>query len=106
LSGGEQQRLALSRALLRKPKLLVLDEPTASLDPASVQIIEQVIQDFTERGGKVIFVSHDIGQAKRLGSEIIFLHMGRVLEHSVASAFFNNPVTDEARAYLNGHIII
>ncbi len=106
LSGGEQQRLALSRALLREPKLLVLDEPTASLDPASVQIIEQVIQDFTEQGGKVIFVSHDIGQAKRLGSEIIFLHMGRVLEHSVASAFFNNPVTDEARAYLNGHIII
>jgi tungstate transport system ATP-binding protein len=106
LSGGEQQRLALSRALLRKPKLLVLDEPTASLDPASVQIIEQVIQDFTRQGGKVIFVSHDIGQAKRLGSEIVFLHKGKVLEHSVASDFFNNPVSDEARAYLNGHIII
>ena len=105
LSGGEQQRLALSRALLRKPKLLVLDEPTASLDPASVQIIEQVIQDFTRQGGKVIFVSHDIGQAKRLGSEIVFLHKGKVLEHSVASDFLNNPVSDEARAYLNGHII-
>ena len=106
LSGGEQQRLALSRALLRKPKLLVLDEPTASLDPASVQIIEQVIQDFTRQGGKVIFVSHDIGQAKRLGSEIVFLHKGKVLEHGVASDFLNNPVSDEARAYLNGHIII
>lgn len=106
LSGGEQQRLALSRALLREPKLLVLDEPTASLDPASVQIIEQVIQDFTRQGGKVIFVSHDIGQAKRLGSEIVFLHKGKVLEHSVASDFLNNPVSDEARAYLNGHIII
>ena len=106
LSGGEQQRLALSRALLRKPKLLVLDEPTASLDPASVQIIEQVIQDFTRQGGKVIFVSHDIGQAKRLGSEIVFLHKGKVLEHRVASDFLNNPVSDEARAYLNGHIII
>ena len=106
LSGGEQQRLALSRALLLEPKLLVLDEPTASLDPASVQIIEQVIQDFTRQGGKVIFVSHDIGQAKRLGSEIVFLHKGKVLEHSVASDFLNNPVSDEARAYLNGHIII
>ncbi|MBE58014.1 MAG: ABC transporter ATP-binding protein [Gammaproteobacteria bacterium] len=106
LSGGEQQRLALSRALLREPKLLVLDEPTASLDPASVQIIEQVIQDFTRQGGKVIFVSHDIGQAKRLGSEIVFLHKGKVLEHGVASDFLNNPVSDEARAYLNGHIII
>ena len=106
LSGGEQQRLALSRALLRKPKLLVLDEPTASLDPASVQIIEQVIQDFTRQGGKVIFVSHDIGQAKRLGSEIVFLHKGKVLEQSLASDFFNNPVSEEAKAYLNGHIII
>ena len=106
LSGGEQQRLAVTRALLRKPKLLILDEPTASLDPASVQIIEQVIQDFTRQGGKVIFVSHDIGQAKRLGSEIIFLHEGKIIEQSVASDFFNKPVSAEAKAYLNGHIII
>ncbi|HAN80439.1 MAG TPA: ABC transporter ATP-binding protein [Gammaproteobacteria bacterium] len=106
LSGGEKQRLVLTRALLREPKLLVLDEPTASLDPASVQIIEQLIQDFTGRGGKVIFVSHDIGQAKRLGSEIVFLHKGKVMEHSIASDFFNNPASEEAKAYLKGHIII
>ena len=106
LSGGEKQRLVLTRALLREPKLLVLDEPTASLDPASAQIIEQLIQDFTVQGGKVIFVSHDIGQAKRLGSEIIFLHKGKVMEHSIASDFFNNPASEEAKAYLKGHIII
>ena len=106
LSGGEKQRLVLTRALLREPKLLVLDEPTASLDPASVQIIEQLIQDFTVQGGKVILVSHDIGQAKRLGSEIVFLHKGKVMEHSIASDFFNNPVSEEAKAYIKGHIII
>ena len=106
LSGGEQQRLALVRALLRKPKLLVLDEPTASLDPASIQIIEGLIQDFTEHGGKTIFVSHDIGQAKRLGSEIIFIHKGRVVEHSDAARFFNNPKSKEAKAYLNGQLIV
>ena len=106
LSGGEQQRLAVVRALLRNPKLLVLDEPTASLDPASVQIIEGLIRDFTELGGKTIFISHDLGQAKRLGSEIIFLHKGRVVEHSNADLFFRNPTSKEAKAYLNGQLII
>jgi tungstate transport system ATP-binding protein len=94
------------RALLRNPKLLVLDEPTASLDPASVQIIEGLIRDFTELGGKTIFISHDLGQAKRLGSEIIFLHKGRVVEHSNADLFFRNPTSKEAKAYLNGQLII
>jgi len=106
LSGGEQQRLAVVRALLRNPKLLVLDEPTASLDPASVQIIEGLIRDFTELGGKTIFISHDLGQAKRLGSEIIFLHEGRVVEHSDVDLFFSNPTSKEAKAYLNGQLII
>ena len=106
LSGGEQQRLALVRALLRNPKLLALDEPTASLDPASVQIIEGLIQDFTELGGKTIFISHDVGQAKRIGSEIIFLHKGRIVEHTDADIFFSNPVSKEAKAYLNGQLII
>jgi len=106
LSGGEQQRLAVVRALLRNPKLLVLDEPTASLDPASVQIIEGLIRDFTELGGKTIFISHDLGQAKRLGSEIIFLHKGRVVEHSDVDLFFRNPTSKEAKAYLNGQLII
>jgi tungstate transport system ATP-binding protein len=106
LSGGEQQRLALVRALLRNPKLLALDEPTASLDPASVQIIEGLIQDFTELGGKTIFISHDVGQAKRIGSEIVFLHKGRIVEHTDADVFFSNPVSKEAKAYLNGQLII
>ena len=106
LSGGEQQRLSLARALITKPEILFLDEPTASLDPASVLIIEQLIKNAAENGVKSIFVSHDLGQAKRLGSDIIFLHQGRLIEHADAASFFTSPQSREARAYLDGEIVL
>ena len=106
LSGGEQQRLALARALLAKPKILFLDEPTASLDPASVLIIEKLIQQSTANGVKCIFISHDIGQAKRLADDIIFLHSGQLAEHTDAETFFTKPQSREAQAYLNGEIVL
>lgn len=106
LSGGEQQRLALARALALAPDVLFLDEPTASLDPASVQWIEEIVRTAQDRGTKIIFVTHDIGQARRLGDEIVFVHRGRVLEHTPAKRFFEAPASDEARDYLNGRIIL
>ncbi len=106
LSGGEQQRLALARALALGPDVLFLDEPTASLDPASVQWIEEIVRAARDRGTKIIFVTHDIGQAKRLGDEIVFLHRGRLLEHTPAERFFETPASDEAREYLSGKIIL
>lgn len=106
LSGGEQQRLALARALLTRPKILLLDEPTASLDPGSVMIIERLIRDAAAAGVKVIFVSHDIGQAKRLAADVVFLHQGEITEHSSAHTFFNDPVSREAQAYLAGELLI
>jgi len=106
LSGGEQQRLALARALLTQPKILLLDEPTASLDPGSVLIIERLIQQASDAGVKVIFVSHDIGQAKRLASDVVFLHQGKITEHSSAQNFFKQPVSKEAQAYLAGELLI
>jgi len=106
LSGGEQQRLALARALALAPDVLFLDEPTASLDPASVQWIEEIVRTAQDRGTKIIFVTHDIGQARRLGDEIVFVHRGRVLEHTPAKQFFEAPASDEARDYLNGRIIL
>ena len=106
LSGGEQQRLALARALALAPDVLFLDEPTASLDPASVQWIEEIVRTAQDRGTKIIFVTHDIGQARRLGDEIVFVHRGRVLEHTPAQRFFEAPASDEARDYLNGRIIL
>jgi len=106
LSGGEQQRLALARALLTRPRILLLDEPTASLDPGSVSIIEKLIRAASDAGVKVIFVSHDIGQARRLASEVLFMHEGRVVEHTPADRFFSAPDSIEARAYLSGELLI
>lgn len=105
LSGGEQQRLSLARALITKPELLFLDEPTASLDPASVLIIEQLIKQASHHGVKSVFISHDLGQAKRLASDVIFLNHGHVLEHTDAATFFTNPQSREAQAYLDGEVV-
>lgn len=104
LSGGEAQRLALARALALDPAILYLDEPTASLDPASVLAIEQIVTDARDAGTKIVFVTHDIGQARRLADDIVFLHRGRVTEHRAAADFFDAPQSDSARAYLAGRI--
>lgn len=106
LSGGEQQRLALARALAQNPDVLFLDEPTASLDPASSAAIEAIVRTAHSDGTKIIFVTHDIGQAGRLADEVIFLHHGRVLEQSAAATFFDNPGSEAARNYLNGRIVL
>ena len=106
LSGGEQQRLALARALALEPKILFLDEPTASLDPASVIMIEEIVRSVHRRGTKVVFVTHDLGQARRLADEIVFLHQGRLEEQARAAAFFQDPKSDVARAFLEGRIVV
>lgn len=106
LSGGEQQRLALARALALGPEVLLLDEPTASLDPASTASIEAIVRAAHRDGTKIVFVTHDIGQAHRLADEVIFLHRGRVVEHSPAAIFFDRPKSPAARDYLTGHIVL
>ena len=106
LSGGEQQRLALARALATEPEILLLDEPTASLDPASVQMIETIVREVRDAGIRIVFVTHDIGQARRLADDVVFLHRGRVLEHAPAERFFAAPRTSEARDFLAGRIVV
>ncbi len=106
LSGGEQQRLSLARALSCRPDVMLLDEPTANLDPASVAVIEDILKNACAEGVKIIFVTHDIGQAKRLGNEIVFLHQGKVAEQSAAEPFFTRPTSKVARAYLEGKIVV
>lgn len=106
LSGGEQQRLALARALALKPKVMLLDEPTASLDPASVLKIEEIVQEAHSAGTKIIFVTHDPGQAGRLADDIVFVHRGRVHEHGPADMFLSRPETPEARDFLQGRIVV
>jgi tungstate transport system ATP-binding protein len=106
LSGGEQQLLALARALALQPRVLLLDEPTASLDPASVQRIEDIVLAASRNGTKVIFVTHDIGQARRLADDVAFLHHGKLVEHRPAAEFFAGPSSDAAIAYLEGRIVL
>ncbi len=106
LSGGEQQRLALLRAISTDPDILFLDEPTSSLDPTATHRIEALILQAVERGVKVVMVTHDIGQARRLGAEIVFLHQGRVVEQAAAASFFKQPSTEAARAFLAGALLL
>lgn len=106
LSGGEQQRLALVRALAQEPKMLFLDEATAHLDPESTQLIETIIAKIKAKGTKIVAITHDHGQAKRLADHIIFLRKGQVLEHSDAKTFFTRPKTAEARAFLAGGLVL
>jgi tungstate transport system ATP-binding protein len=106
LSGGEQQRLCLARALSLEPDVLFLDEPTTNLDPASTLTIERQLIQAHERGIKVIMVTHDLGQARRLAQEVIFLHQGRVLEHQPASDFFRRPDTHAGRAFIAGELVL
>ena len=106
LSGGEQQRLALARALAIKPRVLFLDEPTASLDPASARVIEDILIEERENGTLVVLVTHDIGQAQRLSDSVAFVADGRVVEHRTTDAFFHTPTSQEARAYLSNFMIL
>jgi tungstate transport system ATP-binding protein len=106
LSGGEQQRLALARALARDPDLLLLDEPTASLDPAATKAIEDLVRTIAACNVKVVMSTHDLGQAHRLGGEIALMHRGRVVECEPANAFFNAPQTEEARRFIAGELLV
>ena len=105
LSFGEQQRLALARSWALRPQILFLDEPTASIDPAATHVIEEVILAMREEGTKIVMCTHDLGQARRLADEVIFLHRGRILEKSDAEEFFAGPKNDSAQAFLRGELL-
>lgn len=106
LSGGEQQRLAIARALSVAPEILFLDEPTASLDPASTHAIEVLLQHACAGGTKLVLVTHDVGQAKRLAQEVLFMHRGCIAEQTIAERFFARAASAEARAFLEGRIVL
>ncbi|WP_419906328.1 ATP-binding cassette domain-containing protein [Hoeflea sp.] len=106
LSGGEMQRLALTRALAAGPDLLFLDEPTSSLDPASMQTIEAMVKSASDDGMRIVLIAHDLAQARRLGNETIFMHRGRIVEHVPTDRFFAAPETPEAEAFIAGKILI
>jgi len=104
LSGGEQQRLALARVWALRPAILFLDEPTASLDPGATHEIENVILALHAAGTKIVMVTHNLGQAHRLGDEILFLHQGRLMERAPADRFLKHPASPEAASFLEGEL--
>jgi tungstate transport system ATP-binding protein len=106
LSAGEQQRLMIARALATGPEVLMLDEPTSNLDPASTAAIETLVRAARNEGMRIVLITHDVGQARRLADEIVFLHHGRILERASADAFFHAPATAEPRAFLNGELVL
>lgn len=106
MSGGEQQRLALARALAKDPDILFLDEPTASLDPAAIKALEDIIRDIAARGIKVVMSTHNLGEARRLAGEVVLLHRGRIVEISTAQTFFTQPKTDDARRFVAGELLL
>ncbi|PWE33644.1 ABC transporter ATP-binding protein [Maritimibacter sp. 55A14] len=104
LSGGEQQRLALVRALACEPEILLLDEPTSSLDPASTHAIEDLINAANARGVSVLLITHDLGQARRMGDDLVFLHGGRVAETGDLRQCLRTPQSEPLRAWLDGRL--
>lgn len=105
LSFGEQQRLALARVWALKPQILFLDEPTASLDPPATHLVEQIIEAIHAAGTRIVMTTHDLGQARRIADEVLFMHRGRLLEHAPGEQFFDQPQNDHAQAFLRGDLL-
>ena len=106
LSGGEMQAVAVARALITKPKMLFLDEPTASLDGLAKKTIEDILILAAKNDTKIIMSTHDLGQAKRLADDIIYLHKGLLESHCSKNEFLNSPPSEAAKQFLAGDIII
>jgi tungstate transport system ATP-binding protein len=104
LSGGEQQRLALARAWSLRPEVLFLDEPTANLDPTATREIESAIATVHAAGTKIVMTTHNLGQARRLGDEVLFIHQGRLVERAPVDRFFKQPASAEAAAFIKGEL--
>ncbi len=104
LSGGQQQRLALARAWGVRPRVLFLDEPTASLDPGAKREVEQLIAEFAQEGMAVVMSTHNLGQAKRLATRVVYLEGGRVIVDLPTADFFNQALPDAAAAFVKGEL--
>ena len=104
LSGGEQQKLALARAWALTPEVLFLDEPTANLDPGATREVERIVEQIHASGTKIVMTTHNLGQARRLADEILFMSSGRLADHAPVERFFAQPSTEEAAAFIKGEL--
>ena len=106
LSGGEQQLLSIARALATAPEILILDEPTSNLDPAATAAIEALIGAVRLEGMRVVLITHDLGQVRRLADEVAFLHHGRIVERTPGTTFLTQPNSAQAQAFIRGEIVL
>ena len=104
LSGGQAQRVALARAVLLAPQVLLADEPTASLDPSAKREVESLVQEFREAGVTLVMSTHNLGQAKRLGTRVAYLEAGRIVVDLPVDRFFNDELPTEAAQFLKGEL--
>jgi tungstate transport system ATP-binding protein len=104
LSGGQQQRLALARAWAVQPRMLFLDEPTASLDPGAKREVEQLIAEFAQEGMAVVMSTHNLGQAKRLATRVVYLEGGRLIVDLPTESFFNQALPEAAANFVKGEL--
>jgi tungstate transport system ATP-binding protein len=104
LSGGEQQRVALARAWALRPRLIFLDEPTASLDPSAAAEVERIVGEIHAAGTAIVMTTHNLGLARRMADEVVFLHSGRLTEQTPAHRFFHSPASPEAAQFLKGEL--
>jgi tungstate transport system ATP-binding protein len=105
LSGGEIQRVAFARALAFEPRVLLLDEPTANLDPRNVRLVEDLVKEQRERGVTIVLATHQVFQARRLADRMALLLDGQIVESAPASAFLDSPRDPRTRAFLTGEMI-
>ena len=105
LSGGEKQKLSLARALISNPSILLVDEPTSTIDPTTTLLIENMIREQSELGTKIIFVTHDINQAFRLANDAVMIYKGKIIEHGSVESFFQKPNSSFTKRYLSGSLL-
>ncbi len=106
LSGGERQRLALARAWAMEPEVLLLDEPTSNLDPQATHTVEELVRSLRASGVKILMTTHDLGQARRLADDVLFLNQGRLLRHMPVERFFNAPEHSAIEAFVRGDLLL
>ena len=106
ISGGEKQKLALARALVRGPELLFLDEPCANLDGRSTREIEAILCDARDAGTRIVMSTHNLGQARRLADDILFLYNGQLVEAGPKTTLLEAPATSEMAAFINGDLLL
>lgn len=101
LSGGQKQRVAIARALCMNPDIMLFDEPTSALDPEMIKEVLEVMKDLGKQGMTMVVVTHEMGFARKVGTRVVFLDQGEIIEENTSEEFFANPQSDRAKDFLS-----